>query len=49
MVRYMVFIGLGWAYMGHAFHWPTSVIATASFTTAVFAFYLSRVIEDDRR
>jgi hypothetical protein len=46
---YQLFLGAGWAYIGHRFHWPISVVIVACFMTAVFAFYLSCVIEADRR
>jgi hypothetical protein len=45
---YIVSIGAGWAYIGHRLHWPVSVTIVASAMTVTFAFYLSRVSEDDR-
>jgi hypothetical protein len=46
---YIVTLSAGWAYIGYRFHWPISVRIVAAVMTVVYAFYISRVIEDDRR
>ena len=45
---YIVTIAAGCAYIGHRFHWPNGVMAAAALMTIVFAFYISRVIDEDR-
>jgi hypothetical protein len=46
---YAICLGAGWSYIAYRMHWPVSVMFTAITMTLLFAFYLSRVIEDDRR
>jgi hypothetical protein len=48
-VIYAFCLGAGWAYIAVRMHWPVSIIIVADIMTMLFAFYLSRVIEDDRR
>jgi hypothetical protein len=45
---YVLAIGLGWGYLTKTFHWPLQVAVIATAMTIIFAFYISRVIEDDR-
>ena len=46
---YMLTLSFGWGYLGEEFNWPVSARLVAFVMTLVFAFYVSRVIEDDRR
>jgi hypothetical protein len=46
---YTIILTFGWWYLSKAFHWPFRVAVVAGVMTIVFAFYLSRVIEDDRQ
>ena len=46
---YLVILAFGWGYLGDKFHWSVSAKLVAFVMTITFAFYISRVIEDDRR
>jgi hypothetical protein len=46
---YMLTFSFGWGYLGSKFNWPLTVTSVAIVMTITFAFYLSRVIEDDRK
>ena len=46
---YVAILGLGSGYIAVTFHWPTPVGPIATIMTLVLAFYVSRVIEDDRK
>lgn len=41
-------LSVGWAYLGHTFHWPTLATFTAIVMTIIFAFYVSRVVAEDQ-
>lgn len=46
---YTCLLGFGWGYLGHTFHWPKGAILVAIVMTAVFGYWQSQVIDDDRK
>jgi hypothetical protein len=46
---YIIILAFGWGYLCDKFHWSVSVKLVLFVMTIIFAFLVSRVIEDDRK
>lgn len=46
---YAIVMAACWAFLAHEFHWSMLSLVAAIVLTLTASWYLSRVIEDDRR
>jgi len=46
---YVAVLAFGWGYIAMAFHWSKLAGPVALLMTLAFAYYASRVVEDDRQ